>query len=118
MAVKDSIERYMGYLESSYRASQSGDLAAMIQFHFTDPMVGSWVVTITPDACKVERGTTESPTIKVEVDPKIFMDIQEGKIMANMAVSRSKMRLSGDLNLAFRIANAFELPRGLKFALL
>jgi hypothetical protein len=35
----------------------------------------------------------------MEADPRVFMDTQEGKL-----------RLNGDLNLAFRVGMFFDLP--------
>lgn len=113
-----ALMNYLNKLPDAFRPKKSGGLEADIQLNFTDPQVGSWVVEIRPVECTLRQGKSDSPAITVDVDPKIFMDIQEGKIMANMAVSRAKMRLAGDMNLAFRLGSMFDFPGGLKFALL
>jgi len=113
-----TLMNYLNKLPGAFQPKKSGGLETDIQLNFTDPEAGSWVLEIRANACKLRQGKAETPAITVDVDPKIFMDIQEGKIMANMAVSRSKMRLSGDMNLAFRVGGFFELPGGLKLALL
>ncbi|MGQ9636129.1 MAG: SCP2 sterol-binding domain-containing protein [Bryobacteraceae bacterium] len=118
MSVQDSVVKYMNLLPAGFRRAKSGGLETDIQFNFTDPQVGSWVLEIRDQGCTVRQGTAAKPSITVEADPKVFMDIQEGKVMANMAVSRGRLRLAGDLNLAFRVGGFFELPRGLKLSLL
>jgi hypothetical protein len=118
MAIQDEVINYMESLGSSFQPEKAQGIEATIQIHFLDPMIGEWFVDIRDNRCDVQRGTKESPSITVRVDPKIFLDIQSGKIMANMAVSRGKMQLTGDLSLAFKIGPVFNLPRGMKFQLL
>jgi hypothetical protein len=118
MSIQEAIMKYMNKLPGSFRPNKSGGLETDIQFNFTDALLGSWVLEIREQRCNVRRGTVASPSITVDVDPRVFMDIQEGRIMANMAVSRARMRLSGDLNLAFRVGGFFELPDGYKLSLL
>ena len=115
MAIKDEITGYMESLEGSFQPSKAEGLEAVIQVSFLDSSIDSWYIEISENKCAVQKGHIDNPTITVGGDPKIFLDIQKGKIMANMAVSRGKMQLSGDLSLAFRIGSCFDLPRGLKF---
>lgn len=116
--MSDAIKRYMEMLPDSFQASNTEVLDLVIQFNFSDPSIPPWHLEIRNNKCATQQGIVEDATISVQVDPKIFIDIQKGKIMANMAVSRGKMRLSGDLTLAFRIGSFFKLPRGFKFQLL
>lgn len=118
MTMSDAIKRYMEMLPDSFQASNTEVLDLVIQFNFSDPSIPPWHLEIRNNKCATQQGIVEDATISVQVDPKIFIDIQKGKIMANMAVSRGKMRLSGDLTLAFRIGSFFKLPRGFKFQLL
>ena len=118
MTVQNDIIRYMDSLAASFQADKAEGIDAVVQMNFLDDKLGSWYVEIHEKQCTVNKGQSEDPTITVSVDPQIFLDIQSGKIMANMAVSRGKMQLSGDLSLAFRIGSCFKLPRGLKFQLL
>jgi len=116
--MSDAITRYMEMLPGAFQANKAGDIDLVIQFNFSDPSIAPWHLEIRNNKCATHEGTVENATISVQVDPKIFIDIQKGKIMANMAVSRGKMRLSGDLTLAFRIGSFFKLPQGFKFQLL
>ncbi len=118
MTMSDAITRYMEMLPAGFQANNAGEIDLVIQFNFSDPDIAPWHLEIRNNECAAQQGTVENATISVQVDPKIFIDIQKGKIMANMAVSRGKMRLSGDLTLAFRIGSYFKLPRGFKFQLL
>ena len=118
MTMNEEITRYMESLTDSFQANKGNGIDTIIQFNFSDPVVDSWYVEIQKNKCSALRGTKDNASITVSVDPKIFLDIQNGKIMANMAVSRGKMRLSGDLSLAFRLGSCFNLPRGMKFQLL
>jgi len=108
----------MEMLPGAFQANKAGEIDLVIQFNFSAPDIAPWYVEIRNNECAVQQGTVENATISVQVDPKIFIDIQKGKIMANMAFSRGKMQLSGDLNLAFRVGSYFKLPRGFKFQLL
>ncbi len=118
MTMSDAIKRYMEMLPDSFQANNTEVLNLVIQFNFSDTSIPPWHLEIRNNKCATQQGIVENATISVQVDPKIFIDIQKGKIMANMAVSRGKMRLSGDLNLAFRIGSFFKLPRDFKFQLL
>jgi putative sterol carrier protein len=118
MSTKDAIERYMNSLPDAFRPQKAGGEQLTIHFSFTGPEGGEYVLTIEGGACDVRTGPAVEATIHVEADPRIFLDIQQGKIMANMAVSRGKMRLKGDLNKAFRLGTYFELPAGGKLSLL
>lgn len=72
---------------------------APIQFTFPGPQDGSWFLKIRGGQREVQPGTAANPTSTMEADPRVFMDTQEGKL-----------RLNGDLNLAFRVGMFFDLP--------
>ena len=86
MTMSDAIKRYMEMLPDSFQASNTEVLDLVIQFNFSDPSIPPWHLEIRNNKCATQQGIVEDATISVQVDPKIFIDIQKGKIMANMAV--------------------------------
>ena len=114
----ERIERVMDGLPDSFLPDKAAGIAAVLLFRFTGRENLSWVVRIAEGRCSVERGEVEGATLTLEAPADVYDTILNGKIMASMALSRGKIRLSGDLSLAPRVATWFKLPGGMRLSLL
>lgn len=81
----------------------------MIQYHLTGEEGGDYIVTIKDDTCKVEEGVTEDPTMTLTADGEYFADVLLGKKDGMKGFMQGKLKLAGDLNLAMKLTNFFEI---------
>ena len=118
MNAMERIERVMDGLAGNFLAEKAAGVEAVLLFKFTGPQPLSWVIRIANGQCTVERGEVDKATLTLEAPPDVYETILTGKYIASMAVSRGKIRLSGDLSLANRVATWFKLPGGMRLSLL
>jgi putative sterol carrier protein len=103
LTVKDLMERMPGAL----LADKAEGVDAIIQFHLGDG--GDWVCKIQDKVCTVEKGTVEEPNLAVSADENDYIDMITGKLNPMTAIATKKVELKGDLNLAMKYMNLFEL---------
>ncbi len=103
LTAKDLMER----MPSAFLADKAEGVDATIQFHLGDG--GDWVCTIKDQTCTVEKGTIEDPNLAVTADQSDYIDMITGKLNPMTAIATKKVELKGDLNLAMKYMNLFDL---------
>jgi putative sterol carrier protein len=103
LTVKDLMERMPG----AFLADKAEGVDATIQFHLGEG--GDWICTIKDQNCTVEPGTVEDPNLAVTADEADYIDMITGKLNAMTAIATQKVKLKGDLNLAMKYMNLFDL---------
>jgi putative sterol carrier protein len=81
---------------------------AVIQFRLGE-QGGDWVCTIRDQKCTAERGEVEEPNLTLTAEAADYIDMITGKINPMTAIATKKVVLKGDLNLAMKYMNLFEL---------
>jgi putative sterol carrier protein len=103
LTVKDLMERMPG----AFLADKAEGVDAVIQFHLGEG--GDWTCSIKDQTCTVEQGTTEEPSLAITAEESDYIDMITGKLNPMTAIATKKVELKGDLNLAMKYMNLFDL---------
>ncbi len=95
--------------EKAFRSDKAVGVEAVIQYHLTGDEGGDYVIYIKDDACKVEDGTTDNPTMTLTADGRYFGDVLLGKEDGMKGFMQGKLKLAGDLNLAMKLTTFFKM---------
>ena len=110
MSEELTIEKLMELMPEAFRPEKAGDINVDVQFHLQGEEGGDWVVHIRDGACAVEQGTTESARLTLTAGAQDYLDIVTGKLNAMSAFAQGKIKLKGDLGLAMKLMDFFEVP--------
>jgi putative sterol carrier protein len=105
ITIKELFDRMPGV----FMPEKAGDMDAIIQFNLSGEEASDWYVTIKDQACKVDEGVHEEPTMTLSADSQDYKDIVTGKLNAMNAFMQGKVKLQGNLNLAMKFAEIFKL---------
>ena len=95
--------------EKAFRPDKAVGVEAVIQYHLTGDEGGDYIIDIKGDACTVEEGTTDSPTMTMTADGRYFGDVLLGKEDGMKGFMQGKLKLAGDLNLAMKLTSFFKM---------
>lgn len=106
-----TINEMMQGLGGSIPPEKLTGVNTMIQFRVTGEEPGDWIIQISGGKCNVNPGTTPNPALTIIIDTQVFKDLSTGSLNPMAAFMQGKIRLSGDMSLAMRIANLFQLGK-------
>jgi putative sterol carrier protein len=102
-----TIEDLMKKMPDAFVPEKAEGVDAVIQFHLGDG--GDWICTIRDQACTAVEGVTEEPNLTLSAEADDYIDMITGKLNPMTAIATKKVLLKGDLNLAMKYMNLFEL---------
>jgi putative sterol carrier protein len=103
LTVKELMERMPG----AFLPDKAEGVDAVIQFRLGEG--GDWICTIRDKACSVEEGEADSPNLTLSAEAANYIDLVTGKLNPMTAIATKKIELKGDLNLAMKYMNLFDL---------
>ena len=104
-----SIQSLMERMQAAFIPEKSAGIDVTVQIELQGEGGGNWVVTISNQKCTVTQGTIANPTLKMSGDAQTVMDVFSGKQDGVRAYMQGKLRLTGDMSLAMRLAGLFKL---------
>ena len=104
-----SIQDIMDKMPGAFLPEKAEGLDVVIQFHMTGDQSGDWLARIKDGACTVEKGTADEPTLALTADGLDYIDVVTGKLDGMQAFMQGKLKLKGDMNLAMKMTNFFNL---------
>lgn len=102
-----TVEDLMKRMPDAFVADKAEGVDAVIQFHLGEG--GDWICTIRDQACTAVEGVTEEPNLTLSAEADDYIDMITGKLNPMTAIATKKVVLKGDLNLAMKYMNLFEL---------
>ena len=106
-----TINEMMQGLGVSIPPEKISGVNAQIQFRTTGEEPGDWIIQISDGKCNVNPGMTPNPVLTIIIDTQVLKDLSTGKLNPMAAFMQGKIRLTGDMSLAMRIANLFQLGK-------
>jgi len=88
-------------------AAQGTD--AVFQFNITGEGGGNWNVTIKDEACQVQEGSHDAPTVALTMSAETWLGIVNKELNAMQAFMSGQLKASGDVMLAQKIEQLFPL---------
>jgi putative sterol carrier protein len=88
------------------RAGEFSQIGGIYKFVLNGVDGGTWVVDLRKDSFGV-RESDEEAQCKVTISSQAFVQIATGKLKAESAFMRGKLKLIGDLGLAMKLGKLF-----------
>ena len=104
-----TVKELMSRMPGAFRPDKAEGVDTVIQYHLTGDEAGDWIIRIKDGKCEVEEGTTENPRVTLSADSQDYKDVILGKSNAMQAFMQGKLKLAGDLNLAMKLPNLFNM---------
>ncbi|GCE12238.1 SCP2 sterol-binding domain-containing protein [Tengunoibacter tsumagoiensis] len=105
MTVAETFEE----LQARFNTAASAGLNKIIQLDVTGPEAGQWAVHIANQTCTLIPGGVENPDLTLTIADKDWVAVATGQLDAMNAFLTGKIKATGDMMLAMRIPNLFNL---------
>ena len=105
MTVAETIKK----LQERFNPQAAAGLNKTIQLNISGEEAGKWAVKIANQTCELIPGGVEKPDLTLSLVDKDWIAITEGKLDAMNAYMTGKLKAAGDIMLAMRISNLFQL---------
>ncbi len=106
-----TIQQVFDLLPQYFRPEKARDVRAVVQFHITGPGGGDWVVRVDQGRLTVESGASQEPAdLTVTVSAEHYWALLRGEMDPLAAYMRGRLRIAGDLKLAYRLQDLFRMP--------
>jgi len=99
----------MNRMPKAFIPEKAQGVNATVQYHLTGEEGGDYIVEIANGACVVAPGTKADPNLTLTADSQDYKDVILGKSNAMNAFMQGKLKLAGDLALAMKLINFFNM---------
>ncbi|MFA5838024.1 MAG: SCP2 sterol-binding domain-containing protein [Bellilinea sp.] len=103
-----NVQTLMTLLPQVFLPEQARGIAAVINFDLAGDGGGEWTVTIRDQRCTAEAGKSTSPDLSLVAKASDILDIFSGRLDPTRALLFGKLRMTGDMRLAMRLAELFD----------
>ena len=108
----DVLDRIFEGMEQRFVPAKASDVDDDILFEITDDGdTHSYVVAIHDGSCKTERGSVDSPKVKLTSGLVPFIKLVTGEAQGPQLFMAGKLKVSGDLMFSTRIMSFFDQPK-------
>ncbi|MCX5861138.1 MAG: SCP2 sterol-binding domain-containing protein [Desulfomonile sp.] len=92
-----------------FNVAAASGLDAVFQFSISGDEAGDYYVVIKDNACKVEKGVHDSPSVSLSLTGQDWLAICNGKLDGMTAFMSGKLKATGNIMLAQRIKSLFPM---------
>ena len=104
-----SIRELMERMPQVFRDDQAAGVEATIQFKFTGPEAGDWVVTVAEGRCTTREGVAESPTVTINSPSDVWLKISRRELDGATAFISGQFTFSGNMGVLLKWGDWFPL---------
>lgn len=104
-----TISELMSKMPGAFLPEKAAGLVAVIQFKFTGAEPGEWYADIKDGKVDVEKGVHSNPRLTLTADSADYLRLFTGELDPMQAFMQGKLKLSGDMNLAMKMAQFFQM---------
>jgi len=90
-----------------FNASAAQGVDAVFQFNITGDGGGNWNVTVRDGICQIQEGIHDTPTVTLTMSGETWLAMANKELNGMQAFMSGKLKASGDIMLAQRIAKLF-----------
>jgi putative sterol carrier protein len=94
----------------SFTPDKAAGVDAVIQLKFSGENGGDWYMVIKEGQCNLVKGLSDSPSLTLESTLVDFKDMVAGKIDPVKAFMSGRLRFSGNMMVAMKLAALFGKP--------
>jgi putative sterol carrier protein len=103
----NSIREAMERTPDAFQPEKAGNANAVIQYNFTGPEPGSWVVTIANGKCEVREGTADNPTVTINSPSDVWLKILRRELDGATAFMSGQFTFTGDMGVLMQMPSWF-----------
>ena len=104
-----TVAELMEKMPGAFLPEKAQGVDAVIQFKFTGAEAGEWNAAIKDGTVAVAQGTHPSPKMTLTADSGDYVKIITGELDGMQAFMQGKIKLAGDLNLAMKLMQMFNM---------
>lgn len=104
-----TIEELMSKMPAGFDPEKAAGLVAVIQFKFTGEQPGEWYADVNDGKVDVKQGAHPNPKMTLSADSADFLKLTQGELDPMQAFMQGKLKLSGDMSLAMKMAQLFKM---------
>jgi putative sterol carrier protein len=104
-----SVKEIFAGMPGVFNRDAAAGLDAVFQYNIEGAGGGDWYVVIKDQTCTVSEGVHASPTVSLRMADKDWIAMCNGEFDGMSAFMTGKLKISGDIMLAQRIASLFPL---------
>ncbi len=106
MEVRTPKEFFDTVLQNRFKPDKAKGIDVTAQVNLTGPDGGDWTVIIREQKIDIRNGNYPSPKLTISMMDADFVDLINGKLSAQKAFFRGKIKFKGDIALALRLRDA------------
>jgi putative sterol carrier protein len=104
-----SVKEIFAGMPQFLNRNAAAGLNAVFQYNIEGAETGDWYVVVKDQSCTVSEGIHGSPTVSLRLADKDWIAMCNGELDGMSAFMSGKLKISGDIMLAQRIASLFPL---------
>jgi len=105
----NSIRELMEMMPRAFRPERAQGVKAVLQFNFTGPEPGNWVVRIDEGKCEVSEGTAENPNVTINAPSDVWLKIVRRELDGAAAFMSGQFTFTGDMGILLQLQNWFQM---------
>lgn len=110
---KKVLDEVCGRMPTLFRAERAGATNAVIHWTIADgAQVDTYELVIADGACTLSPAPEHQPKVAVTLGAVDFLKLVSGSANPVMMFMTGKLKAKGDLGLAAKIGDLFDIPRG------
>lgn len=95
-----------------FSAEKAEGVDEVIQLHLSGESGGDWYLQIKNKECNLVQGIAEAPGFTLESSITDFKDLAEGKLEPVKAFMSGRIKFSGNMMVAMKLASLFKNNQG------
>jgi len=104
-----SVKEIFAGMPGAFNRNAAAGLNAVFQYNIEGAESGDWYVVVKDQTCTVSEGVHANPTVSLRMADKDWIAMCNGELDGMSAFMGGKLKISGDIMLAQRIASLFPL---------
>lgn len=107
LTVREYILDMFGTLQARFQPAAAKGLDITIGYDIGGKEGGQWTAAIKGGTCTVTEGLSASPSLKMIVKAKDWVDLMLGRVDAMTLLTTGRAKVEGDMNLATKLGELF-----------
>ncbi len=96
-------------MPDAFNAAAAQGLDAVFQFEITGEGGGNWNVVVKDGTCQVNEGNHEAPSVTLNMSAETWVGMVNKEVNGMQAFMTGQLKATGDIMLAQRIEQLFQL---------
>jgi putative sterol carrier protein len=106
----DSVQTFFDRLPTAFRPEAAAGLRSVFGFELAGDGGGQWHVAVADGRCDVQTGEAREPQVIVRAAAADWLAIVNGGLDPATAFMTGRLRVRGDMGLAYRLRDLFLRP--------